>query len=84
MLTRKQTKDEREAIKKTIVNRGIVTEPEIVATVVRLDDESVFKEKKTGKEFKCIEVQLLGALIEAGVRRRYVSYKDLGKYEVSY
>jgi hypothetical protein len=80
MVMRKQTRDERNAIKQAIADNNLV-DKETYQVIMILDDTTKALHKDTGKEFTVSEVQLKGILVDCGLRRRYISYAVISDYE---
>ena len=76
---RKQTAEQRKLIKEEIAQSGEYRQE--LDTILILDDTTKFK-KKNGEVWTCREVQLKGALIDNGIHREYVSYRDLENSEI--
>ena len=82
MRLKKQTLEERDAIKRELRTSGVLPR-DTYAKVLIMDDCTIVTESELGKQFSCCEIQLKGCLIESGIRRRYVSYADFENYEVT-
>lgn len=77
----KQTYEERLQVKEIVLKSRL---PKTTLNKVKiLDDTTRFTDRETNEVFTCLEVQLMGCLIDDGLKRRYVSYADFENYEVS-